>query len=98
MTTEEKTAYEYEVAFHFETYTFDLDHDFPDLESSFYSADAIDAFLTKALVDPDEYTYLIDTYLLNTVKPVMKCNSPCLTCLESDPDYCTSCWGVGEDK
>jgi hypothetical protein len=47
---------------------------------------------------PNDYTYLIDTFPLNTVKPMFKCVSPCFTCLESDANYCTSCWGVGEEK
>jgi hypothetical protein len=48
MTEEEKTAYEYGVAFHIETFTFDLLHDFPDVISTSYGPDAIKAFLEKA--------------------------------------------------
>jgi hypothetical protein len=66
--------------------------------SSSYSPKSLEAFIKKALGAPDDFTYLIDTFPLNTVKAQLKCNDPCFTCLESDPDYCTSCWGVGEDK
>jgi hypothetical protein len=62
MTAEEKTEYEYGLAFHFETYTFDLEHDFPKVISSYYSAESIADFIAKALQSPNTYTYLIDTF------------------------------------
>jgi len=49
MTEEEKIAYEYGVAFHIETYTFDLEHDFPEVEPSYYAADKVKAFVQKAI-------------------------------------------------
>ena len=98
MTEEEIIAYEYGLAFHIETFTFDLSHDFPDVLSSSYAPDAIKAFLEKAIQSPNDYTYLIDKLPGNNVKPKLLCNAPCYTCLESDPDYCTSCWGEGVNK
>jgi hypothetical protein len=75
-----------------------LEKDFPDVITNEYKRSFINTFIETALKAPKDYTYLIDTFLLNTVKPKLKCNGPCFTCLESDPDYCTSCWGVGTDK
>jgi hypothetical protein len=37
MTTEERETYEYEMAFHINTYTVDTINDFPDIESSNYA-------------------------------------------------------------
>ena len=34
MSAEEKLQHDYDVSFHFESFTFDLDHDFPDVISS----------------------------------------------------------------
>lgn len=30
------------------------------------------------------------------MKPLLKCKSPCYKCLDSDPYYCTACWGPGK--
>lgn len=72
-----------------------MEHDFPKVTN--YYGDDYKNFIQTALQSPNDYTYLIDKLPGNTVRPQLKCNSPCYTCLESDPDYCTSCWGVGED-
>lgn len=61
MTDEEKAEYEFGLAFHIETFTFDLSHDFPDVISTSYGPDAIKAFIAKAIQNPNDYTYLIDT-------------------------------------
>ena len=61
MTDEEKITYDYGLGFHIETYTFDLEHDFPEVIPSYYGAAEVTAFIAKAIQAPNDYTYLIDT-------------------------------------
>jgi hypothetical protein len=35
----------------------------------------------------------VDDYPWNDIFPLLKCQAPCYTCLESNPEYCLSCWG-----
>lgn len=28
----------------------------------------------------------------------LKCNAPCFTCLDTNPNYCSSCWGKEAKK
>jgi len=80
------------------TYDFDLTRDFPTVLSDDYSDDSIADFLEKVKEDPYEYVRAIDNYTLPDLLPKLKCNFPCLTCQDSNADYCTSCWGSSSKK
>ena len=81
-------------AFNVSTWDFDLTRDFPAIISTDYSEEAITNFVSTVKVDPEKYAKGIDNYTEGDIFPKLKCNAPCLTCLDSDPDYCTSCWGT----
>ena len=85
---------EYDQAFHVKTYDFDL-KEFPDLKTTKFADAAVDAFILKVKPDPLKYAYGIDTLEGDQFKARLKCNSPCYTCLDGNPDWCLSCWGPG---
>jgi hypothetical protein len=39
----------------------------------------------------------IDVYRYNDIIPLLKCEEPCFTCLDTNPKYCLSCWGRETD-
>ena len=53
------------------------------------------AFVNTVKPNPEQYAKGIDTLEGNQITPVLKCNTPCFTCLDTDRDYCTACWGPG---
>ena len=83
-----------EKAFRWSTYDFDM-RTFPDLESQGWSDAAVDTFVATVKPNPELYAKGIDTLFGTQFRPVLKCNTPCYTCLGSDRDYCTDCWGPG---
>lgn len=85
---------DYDQSFHVKTFDFDL-RDFPDLKTTEFSDAAVDAFIQKVKPDPLKYAYGIDMLESNQFKAQLKCNSPCYTCLDGNPDWCMSCWGPG---
>jgi len=55
-----------------------------------------DSVSEKDTPEPNKYPRIvvpIDKYNKNDVKPKLKCDSPCYNCFDSDPKFCTSCWG-----
>ena len=42
-----------------------------------------------------DYFKYVDYFPFNSVKPKLKCNFPCYTCLNNNANYCLSCWGIG---
>lgn len=41
--------------------------------------------------------YPISLEFNDNIIPLLKCVAPCYTCLDSDPEYCLSCWGRSTD-
>ena len=37
--------------------------------------------------------YPVSASQYDNLFPLLKCEDPCLTCLDTDPKYCLSCWG-----
>jgi hypothetical protein len=67
--------------------------------------DKIKSEVERTSNKPDEgvegkYLYAIDELKVTDLKPLLKCKSPCYTCLDAVADYCLSCWGqyAGEDE
>ena len=55
-----------------------------------------EAYLAKKYKDlRKDYFKYVDYFPFNTVKPKLKCNFPCFTCLNNNPNYCLTCWGLG---
>jgi hypothetical protein len=102
---------EYDRAFHVETYTFDMEEhstfDAQQIARQDYETTAEDrkkweAFIKKIKQNiqnkdrKEYYAVHIDKWVGNSVRPILKCKSPCYNCFDSDPTFCTSCWGLGE--
>jgi hypothetical protein len=89
----------YDRSFHVETFTFDMkDYNFNKLEIRTQDYDAPTgtkwtAFIDAIKGDPAGAAVAIDKYQLDDVIPKLKCDSPCYNCFDSDPKFCTSCWG-----
>lgn len=91
-------------AFFIRTVTFDLqntaysslsDNEWPEEEVALWEND---------LLDNNDYLSLnetqfkgIDVYRYNDIIPLLKCEEPCFTCLDTNPKYCLSCWGRETD-
>jgi hypothetical protein len=50
---------------------------------------------TIAQLKSNNLLYSIDSYKQNDMVAQLKCNAPCYKCLDSDPNYCSECWGMG---
>jgi hypothetical protein len=50
---------------------------------------------TGTVSQNSSYAYPIDIAYGNLIRPELKCNTPCYTCLNTNPNYCTACWGKG---
>jgi len=83
-------------SFHITTYDFDTTQ-FPDLVSTDYSDAAMQAFITTVKTDINLYAKGIDQIYGTWLRPELKCATPCYQCLDSDPKYCTACWGPGKN-
>lgn len=99
---------EYWSSFHLSTYTFDLETDNAGrpYDSSFEALVQdqvkkqleIQAGLSSG-PEPTPFSPTgVDEVVGNDLRPRLLCNAPCLTCLESNPDYCLACWGRGTYK
>ena len=60
MSEEERDLYVIDNIFHIKTFTVDLDRDFPNLETSSFSAEAISEMITRVKSDFSRYLYPID--------------------------------------
>ena len=60
LTEEEKEIYIYENLFHIKTFTVDDKRDFPDLLTSSYSDEAVQAMIETVKTDYSKYLYAID--------------------------------------
>jgi len=90
---------DYEKSFHVETYTFDLKtFSYMITDTPQYSDASFERFTKEARRDLTKYAKGIDKTVGDHLRPELKCNPPCYTCLDSNPDYCTSCWGVGPEN
>jgi hypothetical protein len=70
--------------------------DFPELTD--YKDASIEAFLAKVKGKESTYGKLIDKSDTTDLVAKLKCAYPCYTCLDSDPSFCSSCWGVGSSS
>jgi hypothetical protein len=96
------------MSFHIATWTVDTATEFPDIITNDYAAADIAAmvdtlktyYTAPGAKAGDKYLYAIDVMLGNDLKPLLKCDSPCFTCLDAVSTYCLSCWGqfAGEDS
>ena len=94
MTVAKRKKYLYDQAFHLETFTFDYDY-YSAVTDANYDLKVASKFVGTAFNDgPDKIKKGIDALLTDDLKPQLKCNAPCYTCLDSDPDWCRSCWGA----
>ena len=87
---------DYEQSFHVTTFDFG-----PDLTSKMekagYSDETVTQFIKSVKDDPIAVGKGIDTLKNNDIRPELECAQPCYTCKEADSNYCTSCWGPGEN-
>ena len=95
MSEEERDQYVIDNIFHIKTFTVDLDRDFPNLETSSFSAEAISEMITRVKSDFSRYLYPIDESPIDRdmFQPQVKCEYPCFQCHQSQPAYCLECWG-----
>lgn len=88
MTNTKRVQYLYNQAFHIETFTFDLDY-YKAVRDAGFDAKTSSKFVETVFRDkPDKMKKGIDAHLVDDLKPKLKCNAPCYTCLESDPNWC----------
>lgn len=94
MTISKRKKYLYDQAFHIETFTFDEDY-YKAVKDANFDEQTTKKFVETVFKDkPDKMKKGIDAYLTDDLKPKLKCNAPCYTCLDSDPNWCRSCWGA----
>jgi hypothetical protein len=62
-----------------------------------YQEANVQAFIEVVKGDPMSYAKGIDRLVGNHIRPELKCAAPCYQCLESDPAFCTACWGPGNN-
>jgi hypothetical protein len=98
LSTTAAATFEKEQAFHLETFDFDLKKDYPKLIPGEKSS--VKKFEEKIINGPPSKLVIhgIDYLKGNSLKPKLKCDSPCYTCLDGKPKWCTACWGPGVDK
>lgn len=98
MTISKRKKYLYDQAFHIETFTFNEDY-YKGVKDANFDAKSSSKFVEAVFKDkPDKVKKGIDAYLTDDLKPKLKCNAPCYTCLDSDPNWCRSCWGKEKAK
>lgn len=94
-TVAKRKKYLYDQAFHIETFTFEPIYYDAVIKANF-DTPSTKNFVKAVFNDkPDKKKKGIDAHLTDDLKPKLKCNAPCYTCLDSDPNWCQSCWGKG---
>ena len=93
-TDDKKWAYFREHTFRIRTVTFDLTNPaLSGINDPFTLSETLNGKTFTELNQTGGFFVGIDDYPWNDIFPLLKCSSPCFTCLDNKPEFCTSCWG-----